>query len=96
VALPETIRVKISSEAAESLSLTPVVVREMPVRELVQAMLGTAGKDQARIHELLLRGSLVSGASRFRWQGWDADREAIASLLQSFPDADPRRPFARS
>src|SRR5450756_1325760 len=72
MALPPTVRVKLSSEAAESISITPVVVQEMPVRELVEYMLGVTGKDEARIRELLLRGSLVSGASRFRWTGWDA------------------------
>jgi len=95
VALPETIRVKISSEAAEFLALTPVVGREMPLRELVETMLGLTGKNPARIAELLLRGSFVSGASRLRWTGWAADPEAIASLLATFPDADPGRPFAR-
>jgi hypothetical protein len=95
VAFPETIRVKISSEAAEYISLTPVVVREMPVRELIDTMLGVTGKDAARIGELLLRGSLVSGASRLRWTGWAADPDAIASVLATFPDADPRRPFER-
>src|SRR5258708_40185459 len=57
-------------------------------------MLGITGKDAPRLHELLLRGTLVSGASRFRWAGWDADREAIQSLLATFPDPDPQRPFA--
>jgi hypothetical protein len=80
---------------AESISLTPVVVREMPVPELIETMLGVTGKDAARIVELLLRGSFVSGASRLRWTGWAADRDAVTSLLASFPDADPRRPFAR-
>ena len=87
------VRVKLSSEAAESISITPVVVREMPMRELVEHMLGVIGKDKARVHELLLRGTLVSGASRFRWIGWDASREAIEEMLASFPDPDPARPF---
>jgi hypothetical protein len=95
VALPETIRVKISSEEAGSISLTPVVVREMPVRELIETMMGSTGKDAARIVELLLRGTFVSGASRLRWTGWAAEPDAIASVLATFPDADPRRPFAR-
>src|SRR6266478_3803127 len=75
--LPDTIRVKLSSEAAEYVSITPVVVQEMPVRDLVE----------------LLRGTLVSGASRFRWTGWEAPPESIRSLLASFPDADSSRPF---
>jgi hypothetical protein len=96
MALPHTVRVKLSSEAAESISITPVVVREMPVRELVEYMLGVTGKDEARIRELLLRGSLVSGASRFRWMGWDAGLENLRELLATFPDPDPARPFAAS
>ena len=34
--LPRTVRVKLSSEAAESITLTPVVVQELPVRELIE------------------------------------------------------------
>jgi len=33
MALPQTVRVKLRSEVAESISLTPVVLQEMPVRE---------------------------------------------------------------
>ncbi len=94
MALPPTVRVKLSSEAAESISITPVVVQEMPVRELVEYMLGVTGKDDVRIRELLLRGSLVSGASRFRWTGWAAVLEDLRELLATFPDPDPSRRFA--
>lgn len=94
MALPPTVRVKLSSEAADSISITPVVVREMPVRELVEYMLGVAGKDETRIRELLLRGSLVSGASRFRWTGWDAGLGNLHELLATFPDPEPARGFA--
>ncbi len=92
--LPDTIRVKLSSEAAEYISLTPVVVQEMPVRELVEHMLAITGKDETRIRDLLLRGALVSGASRFRWSGMDADARSLQALLATFPDPDPSRPFA--
>lgn len=91
--LPDTIRVKLSSEAAEYVSITPVVVQEMPLRDLVEHMLGITGKDEARVRDLLLRGTLVSGASRFRWTGWEAQPESVRALLVSFPDADPSRPF---
>ena len=66
-------RVKLSSEAAGAISFTPVVVQELPMRELVEHILGVTGKDEPRIGEMLLRGTLVSGASRFRWEGWEAD-----------------------
>ncbi|MGD0498336.1 MAG: hypothetical protein ABSC23_07860 [Bryobacteraceae bacterium] len=93
MALPPTIRVKLSSEAAGSISITPVVAQELPVSELVERLLGIAGKDEQRIRELLLRGALVSGATRFRWSGWEADQEALRELLATFPDPDPTRPF---
>ena len=66
------------------------------MRDLVEHMLGITGKDEARVRELLLRGALVSGASRFRWNGWEADLAGIRDLLASFPDHEPARPFARS
>src|ERR1041385_7336685 len=94
MALPATVRVKLSSEAAGAISLTPVVVQELSVRELIEHMLGITGKDEPRIRDLLLRGALVAGASRFRWQGWTADAEDIREILTTFPDADPSRPFA--
>ena len=94
MALPQTIRVKLSSEAAESIALTPVVVREMALRELVEHVLAVTGKDEARIRDLLLRGTLVSGASRFRWTGWEAEPQGVSDLLATFPDPDPSRPFA--
>src|SRR2546421_983141 len=92
--LPSSVRVKLSSEVAESISITPVVVREIPIRELIEHMIGITGKDEGRVHELLLRGTLVAGASRFRWVGWDADRVAIQEVLATFPDPDPLRPFS--
>ena len=82
--------VKISSEEAGSIALTPVVVRDMQVRELVELMLGVTGKDPQRIGELLKRGTFVSGASRFRWIGIEMD---VSGILTSFPDPDPSRQF---
>jgi len=93
MALPQTIRVKLSSETAEAISITPVVVQDLAVRELVEHMLGVVGKEEARIREMLLRGTLVSGASRFRWAGWEAEPESLRELLATFPDAEPQRPF---
>jgi hypothetical protein len=96
MALPQTVRVKLSSEAAEAISLTPVVVQELAVRDLIEHMLGITGKDEARICELLKRGTLVSGASRFRWVGWEAEAEGVREVLGTFPDADPARRFEAS
>jgi hypothetical protein len=93
MALPPTVRVKISSEAAEAITLTAVVAQDLPVRELIERVLAVAGKDQPRIREILLRGTLVVGASRFRWAGWEAGAEDLRAALAAFPDPDPSLPF---
>ena len=94
MSLPATIPVKLSSEAADGISITRVVVQDMPLRDLVEHMLGITGKDEARVRELLLRGTLVSGASRFRWTGWDAELDGLRELLATYPGDDPARMFA--
>jgi hypothetical protein len=94
MSLPATVQVKLSSEAAEGISITRVVVQDLPLRNLVEHMLGITGKNEARVHELLLRGTLVSGASRFRWNGWEADLEDLRELLATYPGDDPLRRFA--
>jgi hypothetical protein len=91
--LPTTIRVKLSSENAEAISLTPVVVQELQVGELLRHVLSVTGKDEPRIRDLLLRGTLVSGASRFRWAGFEADADSLHQALAAFPDPDPTIPF---
>jgi hypothetical protein len=88
------IRVKLSSEEAGSISLTPVVVQEMPLHDLLEHILASAGKDEERVRGLLRRGAVVSGASRFRWEGWDEDPASLREHLAAFPDPDPARPFS--
>ena len=94
MALPSTIAVKLSSEAAGSIAITPVVVQQLTPSELIEHMLEITGKDEARIREILRRGTLVSGGSRFRWPGWDPDPEGLREVLARFPDPDPSRPFS--
>ena len=78
------------------MSITPVVNRSMPLRDLIEAMLGVTGKDAPRIREILLRGSVVQGGSRFRWNALDADAASIGALLACFPDADATKAFSPS
>lgn len=93
MSLPETIRVRITSENAESIGLSPVVVQEMALAELVRQMLGVTGKDSGRVREILARGSLVAGASRLRWEGLEALESDVAALFTRYPDPDPTLPF---
>ena len=73
--------------------MTPVVAQDISTEELVRLMLGVTGKDAVRVREILARGSLVSGASRFRWQGINVDPAEVAAFLSRFPDSDPSRRF---
>lgn len=92
--LPETIRVRLSSEDAGGVSLTPVVSRDMRLAEVVELMLDVTGRDLVRLRSLLLRGSLVAGATRYRWDAVRATDEQLQELLAGLPDAEPQRPFA--
>jgi DNA-binding CsgD family transcriptional regulator len=91
--LPGAIRVKLSTEDAGAVSITPVVSQEMPLRALIELMLDITGKDAARVQDLLARGTFVGGATRYRWQGWQAGVESLQAVLNSLPDPDPTRPF---
>lgn len=91
--LPEQVRVKLSSEAAEFVALTPVVARDMPLSELVEHILSATGPDAARVCGLLKRGSLVSGATRFRWAGWECDEGEMSEMIVAMPGPEPQRPI---
>lgn len=91
--LPAFIRVRLSSEAADGIAISPVVAKDMPTLELVGQILGITGKDAPRVCEILWRGSFVAGASRFRWASVDCELEDVVEYLRDFPDADPSRLF---
>lgn len=94
MALPETVRVKLSPEDAGAITLAPVVVQELRLAELVRIIVEAAGKDGARLERILRAGTILSGATRYRWTGWEVSAEEIDRLLAVFPDPDPSRPFA--
>jgi len=92
--LPQTIRVKISSEAAGAIAFSPVVSSEMAFTELLELAASAAGADAARIRHLLAHGSLVSGASRFRWERLECSLEEISEAMRALPQPEPLRPCA--
>ena len=92
--MPEIVRVKLSSEAAEFVALTPVVVQEMPFRELLEHVVGSAGTDALHVRDILKRGSLVSGGTRFRWQRCECDTSDLLAAIAALPQPEPSRPFA--
>jgi hypothetical protein len=93
MAAPDTVRVKLSSEEAGAISLTPVVVREMLFGELLEEIAAVHGKDRGRIAGTLKRGSVTGGATRFRWQPLDLSELELAAALARLPDDEPTRPF---
>lgn len=94
MALPSVIRVKLSPDEAGAISIRPVVVRDMPIHELMDAIVEQVGKDPARVRRLLESGTLVAGASRYRWQGCSPGPDELEVLLRRYPDPDPERTFA--
>ncbi len=93
MAVPDTVRVKLISDEAGAISFTPVVVQEMPARELLELIVTQVGKNAERLLRVLEGGTLVSGASRFRWEAFEVDEEEVRALLSAFPDPEPERPF---
>jgi hypothetical protein len=94
MALPDPIRVKLSSEAAEYVSLTPVVVQDMPLLDVLERIVASTGKDLERVRDILRRGAIVSGASRLRWPSLECDPDELAACLAQLPGDEPARPFA--
>jgi len=93
VPLPEKIVTKVSSDQAGYLSVSRVERRELTPSELIERILAAGGKDLPRVQQVLRRGSLVSGLSRYRWAPLEVADEEVAGLLARFPDPDPERPF---
>ena len=91
--MPETIRVKLSSEAAGAVSFTPVVSQELAMLDLLEVIVSTAGPDVARVAEVLKRGNVVSGSTRYRWPGLECDHTDLHKLLSRLPVPEPERPF---
>jgi hypothetical protein len=94
MAIPERVQVKLSSEAAEYVTLTRVVVREMVLGELLEQILGVTGLDAGRVREILKRGSVVSGASRYRWEGFVCEVDELEAAMRAVPGPEPGRTLA--
>jgi hypothetical protein len=93
VPLPESIAVKYTEEEAEYLSMRPLVRQTFRAPELVDMIVQVAGKDPARVQQILRAGTIVFHSFRYWWQGFDPDPAALGEILAMYPDADPSRPF---
>lgn len=91
--LPKSVRVRLLSDEAGSVSFTSVITQEMTTQELLDRVVAHVGKDAARVVRVLRAGTLVKGSSRFQWEGWNVREEDLAPALERYPDPDPVRPF---
>jgi hypothetical protein len=96
VPLPETISVRYTEEEAGYVTVRPLVRQTFRLDELLDMILSVAGKDVARIRQLLHSGTVVYHFYRYTWTGIEANEAELAAALAQFPDADPSRQFAPS
>jgi hypothetical protein len=94
VPLPETIPVRYTEEEAGYVTVRPLVRQTFRLHELLDMILSVAGKDAARVRQLLHSGTVVYHFYRYSWAGIDASEAELATALAEFPDSDPSRPFA--
>jgi hypothetical protein len=93
VPLPETITVRYTEEEAGYVTVRPLVRQTFRLDELLDMILSVAGKDVARVRQLLHSGTIVYHFFRYTWAGFDASETELAAALARFPDADPTRLF---
>jgi hypothetical protein len=94
--LPETIAVRYTDEEAGYVTVRPIVRQTFRLDELLDMLLSVAGKNVARLQQLLHSGTVVYHFYRYSWTGFDADQAELAAAVARFPDADPSRPFDRA
>lgn len=92
--LPETISVRYTDEEAGYVTVRPVVRQTFRLEELLDMILSVAGKDVARVRQLLHSGTVVYHFFRYSWTGFDVDVAELSAALAQFPDPDPARPFS--
>jgi hypothetical protein len=93
MSFPETIPVKYSEEEAEFISMRPLVRQTFRPAELVDMIIAVTGKDPQRVQQILRSGTVVFHSYRYWWQGFDAEPDKLAEILEKYPDANPSRPF---
>jgi len=94
VPLPETIPVRYTEEEAGYVTVRPLVRQTFRLDELLDMILSVAGKDVARVRQLLHSGTVVYHFYRYTWAAIEANEAELAAALAQFPDADPSRQFA--
>ena len=92
--LPASIPVKYSEDAAQFISIRPLVRQTFRPSELIDMIVSVTGKDPQRVQQILRSGTIVFNSYRYWWEAIDATSTDLATLLSTYPDADPTRPFS--
>jgi len=93
MAFPQTVPIRYTEEEAGYVSLRPVVQQSFRVRELADMVIRVTGKDTARVRQTLRAGTVAYNGYRYWWAGFESDEQELTTLLATFPDDDPSRPF---
>jgi hypothetical protein len=95
VPLPASIPVKYSEDDAQFISIRPLVRQSFRPAELIDMIVSVTGKDAQRVQQILRSGTIVFNSYRYWWDTIDTGPAELATLLSSYPDADPSRPFSQ-
>ena len=76
------------------MSVRPVTPQTFRATELVDMVVQVAGKDSHRVAQILRAGTITFHSYRYWWDGFSPEAEPLREILDTYPDADPSRPFA--
>jgi hypothetical protein len=93
--LRASIPVKYSEDDAQFISIRPLVRQTFRPAELIDMIVSVTGKDPQRVQQILRSGTIVFNSYRYWWDAIDSAPAELTTLLSSYPDADPSRPFSR-
>ena len=93
MSLPASIPVRYTDEEAGFVSVRPVLRMSLRPEQLIELILGVAGKAPDRVEQILRGGSVAASGFRYWWEAVETNAAELDPLLAAFPDADPSRPF---
>jgi hypothetical protein len=91
--MPQQIPVRYAEDDAGYVTVRPVVKQTFRLNELVDMVVSVAGKDAARVQQILRTGTVLYNGYHYWWDPLWAELGEIESLVAGFPDDDPSRPF---
>ena len=76
------------------MSVRPVTSQTFRAPELVDMVVQVVGKDSHRVAQILRAGTITFHSYRYWWDGFSPEAEPLREILNTYPDAEPSRPFA--